>query len=129
MPVNHCLSCGFCCTHYRVSFHWSESDQGLGGRVPFELTEPVCGTMKACMKGTLNKPVRCVALVGDPGKSVGCAIHERRPSVCRLYGPHLNEERDAWEAHPEELKRCNTIRLLHGLPPLDHVALDPAKEA
>ena len=36
-----CLTCGACCAYFRVSFHWSEADPALGGRVPFELTAPL----------------------------------------------------------------------------------------
>src|SRR5690606_40667371 len=32
-----CLACGACCAHFRISFHWSEAEPGLGGTVPIEL--------------------------------------------------------------------------------------------
>ena len=40
-PMHPCLTCGACCAHFRVSFHWSEADPEQGGAVPAALTEPL----------------------------------------------------------------------------------------
>jgi Fe-S-cluster containining protein len=60
------------------------------------------------MKGTDQPHPRCIALQGEVGVSVRCAIYERRPSVCREVtpsGPNAN----TW---------CDRARVLWGLPPL-----------
>ena len=36
-----------------------------------------------CMQGTQRVPPRCVALRGDIGREVLCAIYDFRPSPCR----------------------------------------------
>lgn len=46
-----CLRCGACCAHFRVAFHWSEADFGLGGVVPVELTEKL-DAHRLAMRGT-----------------------------------------------------------------------------
>jgi uncharacterized protein len=38
-----------------------------------------------CMQGTEIKPVRCVALQGPVGQSVGCSIYALRSSTCREF--------------------------------------------
>jgi Fe-S-cluster containining protein len=57
------------------------------------------------MKGTEQKPVHCVALVGVVGREVSCNIYEQRSSTCREF-----------EAGSEA---CNRARSLHGMPELD----------
>ncbi len=106
---NPCLACGACCAFFRVSFYWSEADHFLGGTVPVALTTPI-NQHYIAMKGTDTKPVRCVALEGAIGKSVGCSIYEKRSSTCREVMPSWhNGERD---------EKCDQARLAHGLPPL-----------
>ena len=39
-----CLSCGACCTQYRVAFHWMESDEATEGGVPAAMTERLDAT-------------------------------------------------------------------------------------
>lgn len=114
---NPCLSCGACCTRYRVSFHWTETTLGDGvarrepggPHVPVELTEPI-GPHRQAMRGTASYPLRCVALVGEIGCSIGCAIHSVRPSPCREF-PR------SWE-NGEPNDRCDASRIAFGLPPL-----------
>ena len=52
-----------------------------GGTVPAALTEPVNGGTSR-MRGTGEVPIRCVALSGTVGVSVGCTIYGQRPAPC-----------------------------------------------
>jgi Fe-S-cluster containining protein len=70
-----------------VSFYCGESDESPGGFVPAALTEKVHGQM-LCMKGTNNYPPRCIALRGEVGKEVSCAIYENRPTTCREFNEY-----------------------------------------
>ncbi len=79
-PVFDCQRCGACCAVYRVSFYWAEADDAPGGTVPAEMTEAV-GPLHRCMRGTAVSPVRCVALQGRVGESVGCSIYAQRSSL------------------------------------------------
>jgi len=74
---NPCLTCGACCACYRVSFYWAETDEATQGGVPVNMT------FRAVMKGTNQPEPRCVALEGEIGLRVRCAIYERRPGPCR----------------------------------------------
>lgn len=103
IPSTTCVSCGACCASYRVSFYWSEADPSAGGAVPPELTEPATPFL-VCMAGTKHLGGRCVALNGEIGREVSCAIYASRPSPCRAFG--------------EETERCDEARARHGLPPL-----------
>ncbi len=103
VPDSTCQACGACCASYRVSFHWSEAEAALGGRVPEELVEPA-GSLFLCMKGTSRKGGRCKALDGEIGRNVTCSIYDRRSSTCREFG--------------DDPERCDQARALHGLPPL-----------
>lgn len=106
---NPCITCGACCGHYRVSFHWSESDASLGGTVPPELTEKL-NEHRVAMKGTHCKQPRCIALQGAIGSLVHCNIYSQRSSACREFAY-------AWEnGIPHE--RCDQARAAYGLPPL-----------
>lgn len=104
-----CLSCGACCAHFRVAFHWSEAEPSLGGAVPPELTEKL-DPHRLAMRGTKARQPRCVALRGRVGEAVHCAIYARRPSPCVALAP-------AWE-HGEPNPQCDRARAAHGLPPL-----------
>jgi hypothetical protein len=57
------------------------------------------------MKGTEQKPVHCVALIGEVGREVSCSIYEQRSSTCREF-----------EAGSED---CIKARKIHGLPELN----------
>ena len=107
--LNPCQGCGACCAAYRVSFYNGEVDDFPGGSVPADLVEGL-GSHHACMRGTASAPVRCLALLGDIGKSVSCAIYEFRPSPCREFAPFASLGRID--------ERCNDARRKHGLPPL-----------
>lgn len=82
----------------------------LGGGVPTELTEPL-NPYRSAMKGTLTKPVRCVALDGRIGEAVCCSIYDQRPSPCR--------ELEPWDANGQPDEKCSRARAAHDLPPLD----------
>ena len=103
-----CLKCGACCASFRVSFYWAETDAHPDGSVPQALTVAITLHFVA-MRGTPQRPVRCVSLRGDIGREVGCAIHEQRSSTCREFA--LGEP------------RCDEARRLHGLAPLGAQAL------
>jgi uncharacterized protein len=79
-----CLSCGACCAAFRVSFYWAETDLDPLGSVPSHLTRQV-NQHYVCMAGTEKSPVRCVALQGEVGKQVSCAIYAQRSSTCREF--------------------------------------------
>ncbi|WP_082488076.1 YkgJ family cysteine cluster protein [Methylophilus sp. Leaf414] len=96
-----CQSCGACCASFRVSFYWAESDAHPQGTVPANLTQKV-NDHYVCMQGTGQFPVRCVALQGELGRSVGCSIYPLRSSTCREF-----------EAGSES---CNLARQSIGLP-------------
>lgn len=73
------------------------------GRVPADMTAKVNETY-VCMKGTEEKPVRCVALEGVVAKDVRCSIYDLRSSTCRdfMAGSEV----------------CNRARALFDLPPI-----------
>ena len=104
------MRCGACCAAFRVDFHLSE--RGAEG-VPEALCVPVTTTLYR-MHGTDTAPPRCVALTGEIGREVSCAIYVRRPSPCRDFAPYaaLGIGEDA----------CDRARLRHGLPGLNGAA-------
>ena len=104
-----CLSCGACCAHYRVGFHWSEADPSLGGTVPVELTETLRAHERA-MRGTNRPHPRCIALDADIGRHSRCTIHARRPSPCA----QLPASYESGTPSPQ----CDKARAAYGLPPL-----------
>ncbi|HEO70038.1 MAG TPA: YkgJ family cysteine cluster protein [Candidatus Hydrogenedentes bacterium] len=107
---NPCLSCGACCAFYRCTFHWSEADDVAPEGIPVEMTVDMT-VFRRAMKGTNQERPRCVALDGEIGHSVACAIYERRSSTCRDF--------PASYAYGERNVRCDKARLAHGLPPLE----------
>lgn len=109
--ANPCLRCGACCTLFRVSFYWTESDEVTPGGVPAELTEVAPIPHRLMMKGTGTAPVRCVALKGNIGGEIGCSIHTNRPSVCRDF-PASYE--DGVTPNP----RCDAAREKFAMAPL-----------
>lgn len=112
-----CLSCGACCAHFRVAFHWAETDPFLGGTTPAELTERL-DPHRVVMRGTQAYQPRCTALQGELGSDASCAIYPLRPSPCRELQP-------AWE-FGEPSPQCDRARAAHGLPPLTpETWLDP----
>lgn len=104
-----CTSCGACCATFRVAFRSHELDRCASGWVPTALTAPLGGDGH-CMRGTDAVPPRCLALQGEVGSAVCCAIYARRPSACRDFAP------DAASGHGAAC--CGDARRLHGLPPL-----------
>ena len=77
--------------------------QDLGGSVPMGLADAITDTLWR-MRGTDHLPVRCAALSGRLGESVGCGIYEWRPSPCREF-----------EAGSDA---CQRARARHSLAPL-----------
>ncbi len=109
IAMHPCLTCGACCTQYRVAFHWLESDSVTPGGVPAAMSEPL-DAHRLCMRGTYAAPIRCVALDAQIGTYSRCSIHANRPSVCR-------EVDASWEygvASPQ----CDKARIAHGMAPL-----------
>lgn len=108
--IHPCLTCGACCAHFRVAFHWSEADAATGGATPPELTEPL-DAHRVVMRGTYGGgPMRCVALRGEVGTAAFCSIYAQRPSPCR-------DLQASWE-HGRREPQCDRARQAHGLRPL-----------
>ena len=106
-PMRHpCLTCGACCAHFRISFHWSEADPALGGTVPIELAEPL-RRHELVMRGTSQATPRCVALDAEIGVRSRCSIHPVRPSVCRAVDA-------SWEFGAPS-PQCDKARIAHGM--------------
>ena len=85
--MNVCQSCGACCASLRVDFHPAELAGGAfpwGEGVPKEMTLPVTAAIVR-MAGTDAPSPRCVALVGEVGRTVSCSIYAARPSPCREF--------------------------------------------
>lgn len=115
---NPCITCGACCAFYRASFYWAETEAG-GGTVPVAMTEKL-NDFRAVMIGSNPPNVRCCALVGTIGQSVGCSIYDLRASVCRDF-------KVSWEDGVHN-PRCDAARAAWGLEPLpkpDRAADDP----
>lgn len=106
---NPCLDCGICCTHFRISFYWGESDEAPDGFVPAALTEKLT-PFRSCMKGSNDVPRRCIALQGVVGEQVACSIYEHRPTPCREFPVYFDNGRP----NP----KCDELRAGIGLPPL-----------
>ncbi len=104
-----CLRCGACCARFRVGFYWRETDDQTPAGVPLGLTAPL-GHHRRCMLGTDQARPRCIALEGQVGVAVRCAIYAQRPSPCREFTPSYADGR------PQE--RCAAARAAHGLPPV-----------
>jgi Fe-S-cluster containining protein len=103
-----CRSCGACCASLRITLPRCELDS-LGGPVPAALTEPYTATT-ACMREHPDIPGRCIALEGEVGTAVRCAIYENRPEACREFAPlTILGHGDA---------ACNDARRRRGLTPL-----------
>lgn len=102
-----CVACGACCASYRVSFYWAETDAHPAGQVPQALTEAI-SPQRVAMRGTLQHPVRCVALRGEVGQQALCDIYPLRASTCH-------------EVQPGDDK-CLQARARHGLPALEAAA-------
>ncbi|MDI6450195.1 YkgJ family cysteine cluster protein [Anaerobaca lacustris] len=114
--VNPCITCGACCATYRASFYWAEADDRPGGTVPVEVTEKL-NDFRRVMRGTNQKNPRCIALLGEIGKSVGCSIYELRSSVCRDF--------DVSWIHGVRNERCDQARIAWGLEPLPAPCMAP----
>ncbi len=101
-----CQSCGACCASLRVDFHPAELAGGAfpwADGVPPAMTVPVTAAIVR-MGGTDAPTPRCVALRGEVGVAVQCAIYAARPSPCREFDV--------------EHAACARARRQCGLPPL-----------
>ena len=114
MNANPCRLCGACCAHYRVSFYWGETDDVTPNGVPAALTDDLT-PFRRVMKGTNQVPPRCIALCGEIGQRVWCAIYEQRPQVCRDLPASYSD--GAVSEH------CDKARLAHELPPLKELEI------
>lgn len=110
VSANACVTCGACCASYRVSFYWAEGDDAPAGIVPHQLTEKL-NDFRRCMQGTNSATPRCVALQGDVGQAVSCAIYENRPTPCRDFDISWQGSNDA----------CDRARAKYGLAPLINI--------
>lgn len=81
----------------------------MAGGVPDALALPLVGRLMR-MRGSDDVQPRCVALSGEIGVQVACAIYSARPSPCRDFAPYaaLGIGDDA----------CARARRRHGLRPL-----------
>lgn len=109
MSAHPCLQCGACCAHFRVAFHWSETDACPGGITPGELTEPL-DPHRVVMRGTYGGAIRCEQLRGEIGVHTHCGIYALRPSPCHAV-------QAAWE-HGRPSPHCDKARVAHGMSPL-----------
>ena len=109
MSDDHCTRCGACCAAFRVDFHPSELATADRAGVPPALGVPLTAHLVR-MRGTDAAPPRCVALEGEIGVRVRCAIYAVRPGPCRDFAPYaaLGIGEDA----------CDRARRRHGLAPL-----------
>ena len=104
--VSPCVTCGLCCSNFRVSFYHGEVEGMPFGFVPAAMVEKL-NESRACMKGTSQKNPRCIALSGKLGEQVACTIYEQRPTPCREF--------EVWEENGEVNERCQALRKAHGL--------------
>lgn len=102
---NPCLTCGVCCTHFRVSFYFGEVDSQPGGFVPQHRVIPI-SPFRVAMKGTELGFGRCNALTGQIGLNIGCEIYDIRPNVCREFPVFIDNK-----INPE----CNRLRLKNNM--------------
>jgi hypothetical protein len=82
--INPCLACGACCANFRVSFYWGEANDVAAGGVPVHLTAKL-NDFRRVMLGTNRPAPRCIALKGEIGSAVSCAIYAQRSSPCREF--------------------------------------------
>lgn len=106
--MDPCRLCGACCASLRVDFHPSECPAD-GSGVPPEMVISLNAAL-ARMRGTDDASPRCVALAGEVGEAVACAIYARRPSPCRDFSPYA--------ALGVGDEGCARARRRHGLPAL-----------
>lgn len=101
-----CLTCGACCSAYRVAMYWSEpDDRGFDPALTRKL-DP----MRVEMRADHPDSLRCVALEGVIGVQAQCSIYALRPSPCR-------DLQAAWEDGTPS-SQCERARIRHGLEPL-----------
>lgn len=105
MSQHPCLSCGACCAHYRVSFHWSETLSESFG-VPVDLTAEL-SPHRNVMKGTDQSAPRCAAFIGVVGAAAACSIYQNRPGCCRDF--------KASYENGEVSRSCDEARIASGM--------------
>jgi len=107
--LNPCLACGACCAYFRASFYWGEAGDVTEGGVPVHLTEKL-NDFRRVMLGTNRLQPRCIALRGEIGTEVKCAIYVQRASICR-------EFESSW-SNGMHNERCDRARGAWGMLPL-----------
>jgi uncharacterized protein len=112
LKANPCLTCGACCAFFLVSFL---SGNEAAPETPADLSEPFDGSRR-CMKGTNQDEPRCVALQGEIGGPVLCAIYDKRPVPCRNFG--IQWKGGIAEISEEHFIHCNRARHKWKLPRL-----------
>lgn len=103
-----CLSCGGCCSFFRVSFHWLESTPE-SFQVPEHLTYKLNAHLLA-LKTESTTNLKCLSLTGQVGQKVSCSIYENRPSPCRNFKASFEDG--------VVNKDCDRVRAHFGLPAL-----------
>lgn len=110
MTANPCTTCGACCAHYRVAFHWLELEAAPVAALPQAMLVQLDGH-RVALRGTEGgRSPRCCALEGEIGRDVYCRVYAQRPSPCREVQP------DGLDGRPNE--QCRKARAHFGLPPL-----------
>jgi uncharacterized protein len=74
-----CQACGACCA-YSETWPELQQDESDASGIPPHLVD--WANLRMRCKGD-----RCVALNGELGKNVTCAIYAQRPLVCRNFEP------------------------------------------
>jgi uncharacterized protein len=75
----NCQECGACCS-YKWSWPVLRRNRIDAAQIPANMVRSDYPLMK-----TVN--CRCVALIGEVGKQVSCAIYDNRPLACQTFKP------------------------------------------
>ncbi len=75
-----CQSCGACCSH-KWSWPVLRRDRSDATGIPADYLRTDYPLLKTDPCG------RCIALRGEVGRGVACAIYEHRPNACRSFQP------------------------------------------
>ena len=103
---NVCIKCGACCAAYRVSFYWAEVETtGLDETLTEQLN-----AWYSCMRGTNSTNPHCIALQGQVGEQVTCAVEAQRLSPCREV--QVGDD------------KCRQARAKYAFSELTHVAME-----
>lgn len=103
-----CEKCGACCAFFPVTFPEIEKDDLTNGATLSAMSLP-SRLLVRVMRGTEVSSPRCMALEGEIGKCVRCAIYAGRPSTCRDF-------KRSWEDDTGN-SLCDKARAVYGLQP------------